>query len=56
MVNYAELYYLMVGAAEDAISAIDAQNYGTAKQILIRAEREAEERYIDTTEDEAPPA
>ena len=52
MVNYAELYHLMVDAAEKAIGAINAQNYGTAKEILILAEREAEERYIETVEDE----
>lgn len=50
MVDYAELYHLMVDAAENAITAIEAQNYGAARQILIRAEREAEERYIETAE------
>ena len=55
MVNYTELYHLMVDAAENAINAINAQNYGMAKSILIRAEREAEERYIETSEDEEPP-
>ena len=56
MADYAKLYHLMVDAAENAIGAINAQNYGTAKEILIRAEREAEERYIETAEDEEPPA
>ena len=55
MVDYAKLYHLMPDAAENAIGAIDTQNYGIAKSILIRAEREAEERYIETAEDEAPP-
>ena len=54
MVDYAKLYHLMVDAAENAISAIDAQNYGAAKDILIRAEREAEDRYIETAEAEEP--
>ena len=56
MVDYAKLYHLMVDAAENAIAAINAQNYGAAKRILIHAEREAEERYIETAEDEKPPA
>ena len=56
MVDYAKLYHLMVDAAENAIGAINAQNYGMAKNILIRAAREAEERYIETAEDKAPPA
>ena len=54
MVDYAKLYYLMMDAAENAIGAINAQNYGMAKEILIRAEREAEERYIETAEDGDP--
>lgn len=55
MVNYAGLHHLPVDAAEKAIDAIDAQNYGAAKEILIRAEREAEERYIEAAEDKRPP-
>ena len=55
MIDYAKLYHLMVDAAETAISAIDAQNYGTARELLIRAEREAEEHYIETAGDEEPP-
>ena len=56
MVNYTELYHLMVDAAENAINAINAQNYGMAREMLIRAEREAEDRYIETAEDEESPA
>ena len=55
MVDYIELYHLMVDASEKAIGAINAQNYGAAKEILVRAEREAEERYIETAEDEELP-
>ena len=55
MVDYANLYHLMVDAAENAIGAINAQNYGMAKNILIRAEHEAEERYIKTANDEQLP-
>ena len=55
MVDYAKLYHLMVNAAESAIGAINTQNYGMAKEILIRAEREAEERYIETAGDEESP-
>ena len=40
------LYIRMVGAAEDAISAIEAANYGTAKEILINAMQACEEIYI----------
>ena len=47
MVNYQELYAQMVGASERAIEAIEQQNYEMAKDILIKAEQNAEEKYID---------
>ena len=46
MVNYQKLYVLMIDAAEKAIEEIEKQNYGTAKEILIAAEQECEERYL----------
>ena len=49
--NYEELYHLMVNASEDAIAAIEKQNYGQAREILIAAEQEAEERYLQQTEE-----
>lgn len=52
MVDYKKLYYIMVDASERAITAMTQQNYGIAKKTLIRAEREAEELYMDTAEDE----
>lgn len=52
MVDYKKMYYIMIDASERAITAISQQNYGLAKKALIRAEREAEELYIDTAEDE----
>ncbi len=50
MVDYSKLYHIMLDGAEKAIAALDAQNFGTAREILIRAEQEAEERYIETDE------
>ena len=47
---YKKLYHLMVNAAESAITAIDEQNYGTAKSILITAEQSAEAMYLDAEE------
>ena len=52
MVDYKKMYYIMIDASERAITAISQQNYGLAKKTLIRAEREAEELYIDTAEGE----
>ena len=52
MVDYQKLYYIMVDASERALGALNQQNYGVARKILITAERRAEELYIDTAEDE----
>ena len=46
MIDYKELYILMLDASEKAIEAIEKTNYGAAKEILITAEQECEERYI----------
>ena len=46
MENYQKLYARMVDASEQAISEIEAMNFGAAKEILIAAERECEELYI----------
>ena len=46
MVNYEQLYHLMVNASEDALAAMEQQNYGTAREILVAAECRAEELYI----------
>ena len=46
MTDYRKLYILMVDAAEKAIEAIEKQNYGAAREFLIAAEQECEERYV----------
>ena len=46
MPNYKQLYALMVDASERAVEAIEKQNYGAAKEILIAAEQKCEELYI----------
>ena len=45
-----EYYAILFHAAEEAIQALDAQNYGLAKQILIDGEQNAEEAYIGSDE------
>ena len=46
MPDYETLYHLLVAAADDAVSAIEAQNYGAARNRLIAAEQFAEECVI----------
>ena len=53
MVDYKKMYCIMMDGSERAITAIREQNFGTARKILIQAERAAEELYIQTADDEA---
>ena len=45
-----EYYTILFRAVERALEALEAQNYGMAKQLLIDGEQAAENAYI--TEDE----
>ena len=47
MPNYEQLYHLMVNASEDALAALESGNVWDAKRILIAAERQAEQQYIE---------
>ena len=40
----------MVGAAEQAVEAIERGNYGQAKDILISAEQRCEAQYLEASE------
>lgn len=46
MTDYAKLYHLMVNAAENALTALEAANIWDAKRILIDAEQQAEDLYV----------
>ena len=47
MPDYEKLYHLMVGAAEDALTALETGNIWDAKRVLLEAEQKAEDMYID---------
>ena len=47
---YQQMYTLLFNAVTDALSQIDAQNYGLAAEILKRAQQEAEDRFLDAEE------
>ena len=47
-------YFLLFNAITDAIGAIDAMNFGKAKDILIKAQQDGEELWISDEENEAP--
>ena len=40
------LYFNLFNSMTDAIDALDAMNFGKAKEILIAAQQNAEERYL----------
>ena len=41
-----EYYSILFRAVEQAVCALEAQNYGSAKQILIDGEQAAEEAFV----------
>ena len=45
--DYRKLYFHLFNAATDALQAIEQQNYGQASAILIIAQQETEEMYLD---------
>ena len=49
MADYAQLYARMVDASERAITEIEKQNYGAARDILIAAEQQCEELYVSAS-------
>ncbi len=50
MIDYKALYLNLFSAAADALEALEAMNFGQAKEILIRAQRAAEEAHLDDGE------
>ncbi len=46
MEEYKKMYLLLFNAITDALEQMEQQNYGTAKDLLIAAQQQAEEIYI----------
>ena len=49
---YKQLYFGLFNAITDALAAMENQNYGTAREILMEAQCKAEEDYINQAPDE----
>lgn len=45
-------YTLLFHRVTDALEALDAHNYGYARTILIKAQQDAEELYIEAGDEE----
>ena len=47
---YQKMYTTLFNAVTDALSAMEAQNYGEAQAILIAAQQQCEELYLNEEE------
>ena len=45
---YQNLYFHLFNRITDALAAMEQQDFGTARDILIRAQLSAEEQYLNT--------
>ena len=52
MNEYQASYLALFNAVTDALAALDAQNYGFAKQILTEGQQKSEDLFINTSEKE----
>ena len=50
--DYKRLYHIMLDASERALKEMEQQHFDTAWAILVKGEREAEEKHIEMSEDE----
>ena len=47
---YKNLYFHLFNQITDALEALEKQNYGEARDILIRAQQKTEEAYLNAEE------
>lgn len=47
-------YYMLFNSVTDAVMAIEALNFGQAKQILMQAQQDCEEWFLSDAERENP--
>ena len=49
---YRKMYYTLFNAVTDALEAMEHQNYGQARALLIAAQQQSEEIFMDSDEEE----
>lgn len=54
MNDYKKPYLLLLTSCAAAVAALEKQNFGQAKDILLRAQREAADAFIDNNAKNAP--
>jgi len=47
MTDYQKLYALFFNSITDALEELSKQNYGNVKDVLVRAQQDAEKPYIE---------
>ena len=50
---YQKMYYTLFNAITDALAAMEQQNYGQARALLVDAQQQSEELFMDGEEDDA---
>jgi len=51
MDDFRKPYFILWNSFTDIINMLEQQNYGLAKELLIKAQQEAEETFINTTDE-----
>jgi len=52
MADYRTLYFQLFNALTDAVSAVERQNFGQVRDILIQAQQAAEEIFLSQSDAE----
>ena len=50
MADYQKMYTALFNAITDAVENMEQANYGTAKQLLVQAQQQTEELYMNEEE------
>ena len=50
---YRKMYTHLFNAVTDALEEMERQNFGAARQLLVQAQQDCEELYLDAEEPEA---
>ena len=50
---YGKMYYRLFNAVTDPLQEMENRNYGTAQQLLVAAQQDCEEIYLDGEEEDA---
>ena len=48
---YRKMYYTLFNAVTDALEAMEQQNYGQARELLMAAQQQSEEIFMDSEEE-----